>query len=345
MNIQKITSKIMTNKTVLKGLEKLSEHGTSFAAVTSLGMTVGVRPLVIAMTPDVEKENKQYAMSNSIGSGLIKFGVVEAAAVPLEMFIKRIDDNPEKFLKPETIKNLGGDIKNFANSRSYRMVTQIMKLSVGFLTAIPKSVLTVALIPVIMDNVFKNSANNKTPSVKIRQTPNFDLTKEKTIFFTGRLSDNITKKIAGILDNKTVQNFTKKNETYDKDIAKHLTAGTDILLTAATCRQTAESGKIKENRKKALIYNNIISTAVTLIGGYGIDEAIKNKTSRFIERFKKLNANDPKVLKYVEGINILRPTLIFAGIYYGILPLFSTYLSEKIDKFITDRETKQKKFS
>ena len=31
--------------------------------------------------------------------------------------------------------------------------------------------------------------------------------------------------------------------------------------------------------------------------------------------------------------------LIFAGIYYGILPLFSTFMAEKVDKFIE----KQKK--
>ena len=54
----------------------------------------------------------------------------------------------------------------------------------------------------------------------------------------------------------------------------------------------------------------------------------------FVEKFKVLNINDPKVMKYIEGINILRPAIIFAGIYYGILPIFSTYLSEKIDKHI-----------
>ena len=70
-----------------------------------------------------------------------------------------------------------------------------------------------------------------------------------------------------------------------------------------------------------------------MIGGYGVDKLMKKKTGNFIEKFKQLNAADPKVLKYIEGINILRPTLIFASIYYGILPIFSTYLSEKIDKY------------
>ena len=37
----------------------------------------------------------------------------------------------------------------------------------------------------------------------------------------------------------------------------------------------------------------------------------------------------------IEGINIVRPALIFAAIYYGFLPMISTYLAEKIDKQIT----------
>lgn len=336
MNVQKIThqnftNKILTNKKLLKGLEKLSEHGTSFSATTSLLMTIGVRPLMISMTPNVEKENKQYAMSNSICSGLIKFAMLESITLPLELAVKRIDDTPDKFLNKNTIKNLQSDTKALTNSRSYRMITQFYKLGTGLLTAIPKSVLTVALIPVIMDLL-----NKKTPVEKKNKPQfqnNFDIQKEKNVFFTGHFVDKIAKGVAKGINNPKVQNIAKKYEKNDKDIAKHLTAATDILLTATNCHQTATSKRIKENRKKALIYNNIISTGVTLIGGYGVDKLMKKKTGKFIEKFKQLNAADPKVLKYIEGINILRPTLIFASIYYGILPIFSTYLSEKIDKY------------
>ena len=100
---QSLTNRILTNKKLLRSLEKLSEHGTSFSATTSLLMTIGVRPLMISMTPNVEKENKQYAMSNSICSGLIKFGMLEAVTLPLELAVKRIDDNPDQFLNNFTI--------------------------------------------------------------------------------------------------------------------------------------------------------------------------------------------------------------------------------------------------
>lgn len=343
MNIQKLyttgtnlTDRILTNKKLLHGLEKISEHGVSFTNTTSLLMTAGIRPLAIYFTPNVEEENKQYAMSNSIGSGLIKFALVESVALPLEAVVKNIDNNPDKFLKPETIKNLKGGAKELANSRSYRLFTQLFKLGAGILTAIPKSILTVALIPIIMDKIF-SVKNIKTEPQKTqsKEIPNkFDILKDKDIFFTGRITDTLSKGIGKIIDNTKLQNLIKRNEKYDKDIAKHITAGTDVLLTAVTCQQTAQSKNIKENRKKALIYNNIISTGVTLGGGYFVDNLIKTKSQKFIEKFKILNAKDPKLLKYIEGINIIRPAIIFAGIYYGLLPIFSTYLSEKIDKHI-----------
>ena len=75
---------LLTNKTLLKGLEFISEHGASFVALTSLAMASGVRPLVISKTPDVEKEKKNYLMANSIVSGLTKFAMVEAIALPIE---------------------------------------------------------------------------------------------------------------------------------------------------------------------------------------------------------------------------------------------------------------------
>lgn len=343
MNIQKITqnnitTRILKNKHVLKGLEKISEHGTTFAAGTSLFMSLTIRPLAIFATPDTEKENKQYAAANSICSGLIKFGMVEAIALPIELAVKNIDKNPEKFLKSQTIKNLANS-KELANSRSYKLLTQILKLSSGFLTAIPKSMLTIALIPLIMDKLFGVGVNRKT---NINNEKDSQKPQNKDVNFTGRVTEKLSKGIGKLLDNEKVQKFANKFQANDKDIAKHITAGTDLLLTGSFAYQTSKSNNIKENRKKALIYNNFIATAITLGGGYTVDRIIKNKTEKFVDKFKTLNAADPKLHKYIEGIHILRPALIFAAIYYGILPIFSTYTAEKVDKFIEKKSGKQK---
>ena len=314
----------LNNKFLLKGLEKISEHGMSVGAGTSLVMSLAVRPLAIHATPDVEKENKQYAIANSVCSGIIKFGMVEALALPIENAVKKIDKNPRKYLKNTP--------KKFVNSRSYELGTQIMKLGTGLVTAIPKSMLTIALIPVLMDKIFNTRPNDDKKKETSPKPP-----ANKDLSFKGK--SPIAAGIGKVLDNKSVRKLLKKYENQDKDIAKHLSAGTDILLTSSFAWQTSKSDKIKENRKKALIYNNVIATGITLAGGYGVDSLVKEKSAKFVERFAKANKGDPKLHKYIEGINIVRPALIFAAIYYGILPIFSTYMAEKIDKFIENKES------
>ena len=314
----------LNNKFLLKGLEKISEHGMSVGAGTSLVMSLAVRPLAIHATPDVEKENKQYAIANSVCSGIIKFGMVEALALPIENAVKKIDKNPRKYLKNTP--------KKFVNSRSYELGTQIMKLGTGLVTAIPKSMLTIALIPVLMDKIFNTRPNDDKKKETSPKPP-----ANKDLSFKGK--SPIAAGIGKVLDNKGVRKLLKKYENQDKDIAKHLSAGTDILLTSSFAWQTSRSDKIKENRKKALIYNNVIATGITLAGGYGVDRLVKEKSTKFVERFAKANKGDPKLHKYIEGINIVRPALIFAAIYYGILPVFSTYMAEKIDKFIENKES------
>ena len=333
--ISEINFKTMkTNKTVLKGLEKISEHGTSFAAVTSLGMSLVVRPLAIFATPNVERENKEYASVSSISSGLVKFGMVEAVALPIENAVKRIDENPAKYLKKGTISSLAPSAGKITDAKAYRFGTQIIKLGAGTLSAVPKSLLTISLIPLIMDNLLhrkKQAVNVESENYENNLKTVF-AGKDKKVPFTGVAGEKLSGGIAKILDNSYFQKFVKKFQNDEKNVAKHMTAATDILLTSSNALLIKNNKKIKENRKNPLIWNYVISTAATLGGGYFVDKIIKNKTQKFVDKFAKLNKSDPKLAKYIEGINILRPAIIFAGIYYGILPVISTYLAEKIDK-------------
>ena len=344
MHINRVANKILTNKTVLKSLEKISDHGTSFAAGASLIMSLGVRTFSIYNTPDVEKENKFYAMANSITSGIVKFGIVEAVALPIENAVARIDKNSAKYLKETTLKNFN------PQTRSYKFITQIIKLSTGLLTAIPKSMLTIALIPVVMNKVFRynpledlKKAAEKFPykneSARFFNINN-SLQEPKEPTFTGSIGDKISRGIGKIIENKKVQMLAKKYEMEDEDIYKHITAMTDVLLTSASVWQTNHSESIKENCKRVLNYNNIINTAITIAMGYWVDGFVKNHTNGVIEKFKEVNKHNPKLPKYIEGINIIRPTIIFAFIYYALLPMFSTYTSEKLDKFLNKSQQK-----
>lgn len=345
---------IWTNKAVLKGLETISEHGTSFIAATSLVMASGIRPLLISKTPNTDEENKKYMAANSILSGLTKFLTVEAIALPIEHAIKNIDKAPEKYLAKKTIENLKNTGENIVQSGSYKFATQLLKLSTGFITAIPKSMLTIALLPVLLDKLnlvskptaksvengdyqsLDNTAkNNKNIIPKQEINKIFEPIQSKQPSFNGQLSDITAKGIGKIIDNSAFQNFVKKNTDKAPDIARNISMATDALLTLSFIHRTQKNKNIKEERKKPLIYNSLISTGFSIIGGYSIDKLIQKGTKNFINKFSELNKNDPKLPKYIEGINIVRPTLIFAGIYYGILPMISTYLADKTDKFIS----------
>jgi len=164
--------------------------------------------------------------------------------------------------------------------------------------------------------------------------------KAKEPAFTGRIGDKLSSGISKIINNKKVQKLAQKYEMEDEDIYKHITAMTDVLLTSASVWQTNKSDSIKESCKRVLNYNNIINTAITVIAGYWVDNRVKNHTGKTMEKFKEANKLNPKLPKYIEGINILRPAIIFAFIYYAIVPIISTYTSEKLDKFLNKTHKK-----
>lgn len=325
---------IYNNKAVLKGLETISEHGTTFSALTTLAMASGVRPIAIKLTPNVKKENKEYAITNSITSGLIKFLMAEAIAIPVENAVKQIDKTPEKFLNKKAIKMLQGNAQNLVDSKKYKFATQVLKMGSGLISAIPKAMLTVSLIPVVMNLLFKKKEQKKTDSqIYKAYNPVFSNDFDKyTPSFKGSLTNKTAKGLGAILNTNSAQKFVKRFNAKDSDVARNISMATDILLTASFVHRTIKNDKIEKERKKPLIYNNLISTGISLTLGYAIDNIVKNNTQKFIDKFSKINKNDPKLPKYIEGINILRPTLIFAAIYYGILPMFSTFIADKLSE-------------
>ncbi len=332
-NNQKNFNGALNNKYLLRSLEAVAEHGASFTAGTSFLMSFVVRPIAINATPNVKKENKQFASTSSFCSALMKLGVVEAVALPIENAIKKIDKSPEKYLNQTTIKNLAEHSPKLIDSKSYRLATQILKLGTGVLTAIPKSMLTVALIPIMIDKLFQ-------PQKDKEEHLSYQNSKKKDLTFTG--NNFITKGIARILNNKHYQNFVTKHKNLEPDIAKHMSATTDIILSTSYGLNAARSKKIKEEQKRPLIFNSIIGTGITLAGGYPLDSLIKKQTQPLVAKFIEANKNSSKLSKYIEGINIIRPALIFASIYYIILPMLSTYLAEKTDALLPRSESSGK---
>ena len=293
---------IYTNRIFKKGLEFASNKSAIFVGSVSLALSTIARPIAILSTPNTNKENKKYACIKSFASTAVGYGLMLGASLPVSNALKEIDKNKTKYLKPQTLKRL-------STPKKYAFATQLFNLGLGFLIAIPKSILTCALIPPFMAKIFPKKENQ-----------------QKNISFTGNLSKGIGK----LIDTNAVQKLTEK--FHNTNFEQHIMCLTDVVATGAFITQTAKNKKIEQDRKKALMYNAGISTGLCIAGSYIIDKALKKPTEKFIENFRKANKNSPKLEKYVEGIRVAKPALILGGIYYIIIPVISTFLADKFDK-------------
>lgn len=298
------------NSNILKrGLEFAADNGALFVATTSLVLSTVARPIAIMSTPNTDKENKKYAASKSLASSAVGYGLMLCASLPLAKSIKKIDKNPAKYLKSETINVLKNGEKSLTKSSKYNFATQLFKLGLGFVIAVPKSIMTCALIPSLMSKIFNKKENNH-----YNETPTF----------TG-----LSKSIGKIIDTSFVKRMAEKY--HNTNFQQHIISMTDALATGTFIFQTSKSKKIEENRKRALMYNAGISTGLCIAGGYAINNMTKKSTDKFIENFREANKNSLKLEKYIEGIKIAKPALILGGLYYIAIPLISTFLADRFD--------------
>lgn len=324
------SNKIYTNRFLKKGLEYAADKGALFAAGTSLVLSTVARPIAIYTTPKTDKENRKLACAKSIASSLVGFGVIFGATHPISKGIETINKTPEKYLKPKTVNNLKEAGKSLTASKGYQFATQLFKLGIGTVAAIPKSVITCALIPPIMGLIFSQNKKNTPPKKTEQNNIRTSNIKTKDIPFTGRNYEKLAKGMGKIIDSDAVQNMASKYK--NSNYPMHIAAITDITATGAFVVQTNRSKKIDNSRKAVLNNNAMISTGISIGAGYGIDKLLDKPTERFIDNFKIANANSPKLDKYVEGIRIAKPALILGTIYYCAIPVVSTFLAERVGK-------------
>lgn len=309
---------IYNSRILKKGLEFAADNSLLFGATASFALSTFVRSPIILLTPNTDMENKKLACAKSLASGTINYLTVLALSLPVTKAIKKIDKNPHKYLKNETIEVLKAGEKSLAKSRRYAFATQLFKLGLGFALAAPKSLLTCAFIPKIMSKL----------SPKPEQ-------KEKTsqISFTGIYDESVSglsKGIGKLIDTKFVQKMSDK--LYNTSFEHHFMSATDIFATGTFMYQTAKSNQIEEKRKKPLMYNAALSTGFCIAGSYLLSKVLNKPTEKFVQKFSAINKKSPKLQKYLEGIKVVKPALILGGIYYIVIPLISTFLAERVDK-------------
>lgn len=325
------------NQLLKKGLEFVADNGSLFAAGGSLALATVARPIAIYATPKTDKENRKLACAKSIASSAMGFCLMLGASVPIANSVKKINNAPEKYLKEKTINALKDNNKKLTASKGYQFATQLFKLGIGAAAAIPKAVITCALIPPIMNFIFHKKDKKQTDYSSLAHGKTITQIKDTSkISFTGKLpKEPLTKGIAKIINSEKVQNFTNKYK--DTNYPMHMAALTDTLATATFITQTKKSKKINDERKNTLIYNSAIATGLSIASSYVLDKALDKPTQKFIDKFKDANKTSPKLEKYVEGIKIAKPILIMGTVYYCAIPLISTFFAERINNKVSKR--------
>ncbi len=317
---------IYNNKFFKKGLEFAADNSALFIAGTSLALSAVVRPLSILAAPKADKENKKLACAKSVSSSLIGYMLMLGVSLPVARGVKRIDNQPTRYLKAKTIENLKENGKTLQESSAYQLATQMFKLGLGFIVAAPKAFLTSALIPTVMDKMFPT----RLKSERIQKQQQVSNVSGENISFKGRAGVALSEGMGKVLDTSFVQKFA--NRFKDSNFVMHTVALTDTLATLAFIHHAGQNPDIDESRKKVLNYNAAISTGLCISGGYVLDKALDKPTQTFVKKFTEANKNSPKLHKYLEGIKIVKPALIFGAIYYGIIPFVSTFLADRFDE-------------
>lgn len=316
---------IYTNKVFKRSLEFASDNGTLFSAATILAFSTCVRPAAIWLAPKTDKENKKIACAKSISSSAVGYGLTYAISVPFANSIKKIDNNPEKYLDKKTIKFFTKENKTLTQSKSYNLATQMFKLGLGLAIAMPKAILTSAGLPYILPLFNHEKRKN-----------NKENNKEQNISFRGK--NNLTNRLGKVLDKNWMQKFSERYK--DSNFPMHIIAATDTIATATFIHQTKNSKKLPDERKNTLIYNAGISTTLSIISSYILDKMTQKPTEKFIENFKKANKGLPNVDKQVQGIKIAKPILLIGSVYYILIPFISTILAERIEPLRNKLKTK-----
>ena len=362
---------LASNKLFKKILEKSALNSALCNATAMLLACCVLRPISIMSSENVEKENRMIAATKSIASGIIGFILMFLVSKPIADAVKKIDKNPEKYLDENAMKKLlQGSAKNVEASKVYNIATRFFKSAADIITAAPKGSLTIVLIPPLLNIIFKKDKKQKTKkelpqtNLLIQHVPNIndveDYAEQKHyVFFKGnKNTKNVSFK--GIYQTKTYQNFIEKLATkfgkvlsnkkiqnlaerlQNISIENHVMAISGTIVSTFYVINTMISKKIEESRKEPLIYNAIISWAISNVGAYTIDGIVNKHLKSFEKHYKEVNKNDANIKSQLRGIKILKSALIFGTMYRWITPWISTILAEKVWNKKHEKQSVQK---
>jgi len=152
-----------------------------FAAAFSLFLTCVMRPASIMVVPSKKnKDDQTYASAHSIASGIIGFAITTVVFTPFSSGIKKFAESTAKIIEDKS-HYLLKDKKALNTAKIY------LDRLPDLLGAIPKGLLTIALIPPILKYVFGMEKKGATPENNIKHlSVNYSLLNFKSANITGK---------------------------------------------------------------------------------------------------------------------------------------------------------------
>ena len=189
-----------------KFLRYADAHNIGCSALMSLLLAGIVRPATIMSLPgEKDKEDKIYASGHSIASGIIGFAFSTVITTPLDQALKKIFEDAKgklpipkggipagedrskytkfnmgilnkKYLRLAELKKKAADVATEAEKKAIKQQISALELSIKnipeWIIAVPRAMLTIALIPLVLKYVFGLEKKKKPqPAAVVNNVP------------------------------------------------------------------------------------------------------------------------------------------------------------------------------
>lgn len=348
-------SRIYTNKTINRFLIMANDSQAVFSALFALILTGIFRPAAIMALPGEKKnkDDKKYAAAQSVSSGIIGYAISLLISSPLAKAMKKLEDEPDKYLKGEKAKELEYLTHTKALEASKKMVNLLHEA----ILAPPRAIITIALIPPILKYVF-GWEKKKAATTKIKDKPQTNEQKnEKSsqVSFTGGTKSNLfkplskihdalivglTKCLTKIFEKKSVAKFIEKYK--NSDLVSNLTILISIVLSGFYIQQTLKNDKLDEQKRKTLAINQAVVWLLSTLSALSLNKYANKIIDRFADRYSAVNAHDPEAIKLFHGIYCAKTIVIFGMMYRFIAPVFATPIANYFGNKLQQQEESDK---
>lgn len=152
-------SKALKNQWLEDFLFKADKNNVTFSAGFAILLTCLLRPASIMTLPGKKnKDDKKYASAHSIASGVIGYCIATAVSNPVTAALDKVLKKPADYI---TNKSIVDGLKKGSKDPAKAWITR----SVDIAMAVPKAVITIALIPPILKYVFGWEKKKKNDSL------------------------------------------------------------------------------------------------------------------------------------------------------------------------------------